>query len=145
MFDPGQSDLPDFFRRHEVEVVSSLPYFLEQQTDAQRGHGVFHKSIEALLRLNAVGYGVDGSSFVLNLVYNPVGAFLPPPQASIEADFKRELLARYGVSSITSTQSRTCQSSVSLTICGAAENEERYIGEGYESENSNKSADSGFS
>jgi hypothetical protein len=90
MFDPGQSDLPDFFRRHEVEVVSSLPYFLEQQTDAQRGHGVFHKSIEALLRLNAVGYGVDGSSFVLNLVYNPVGAFLPPPQASIEADFKRE-------------------------------------------------------
>ncbi len=90
MFDPGQSDLPDFFRRHEVEVVSSLPYFLEQQTDAQRGHGVFHKSIEALPRLNAVGYGVDGSSFVLNLVYNPVGAFLPPPQASIEADFKRE-------------------------------------------------------
>ena len=89
MFDPGQSDLPDFFRRHEVEVVSSLPYFLEQQTDAQRGHGVFHKSIEALLRLNAVGYGVDGSSFVLNLVYNPVGAFLPPPQASIEADFNR--------------------------------------------------------
>ena len=98
MFDPGQSDLPDFFREHEVEVVSSLPYFLEQQTDAQRGQGVFRKSIEALLRLNAVGYGVDGSSLVLNLVYNPVGAFLPPPQASIEADFKRELLTRYGVS-----------------------------------------------
>jgi radical SAM/Cys-rich protein len=98
MFDPGQSNLPHFFREHEVEVVSSLPYFLEQQTDAQRGQGVFHKSIEALLRLNAVGYGVDGSSLVLNLVYNPVGAFLPPPQASIEADFKRELLTRYGVS-----------------------------------------------
>jgi radical SAM/Cys-rich protein len=97
MFEPGQEDLPEFFREHSVEVVSSLPYFLGQQTDAQRGPGVFDKSIEALKRLNAVGYGVEGSGLVLNLVYNPVGAFLPPPQASIEADFKRELLARYGV------------------------------------------------
>jgi len=98
MFERGQTDLPAFFRDHEVEVVSSLPYFLEQQTDAQRGHGVFQKSIDALHRLNTVGYGVDGSGLVLNLVYNPVGAFLPPSQASIESDFKRELLARYGVS-----------------------------------------------
>jgi radical SAM/Cys-rich protein len=97
MFAPDQSDLPDVFREHEVEVVSSLPYFLEERTDAQRGPGVFHKSIEALQRLNAVGYGVDGSGLVLNLVYNPVGAFLPPPQASIESDFKRELLARHGI------------------------------------------------
>lgn len=97
IFEPGQSDLADFFRDHEVEVVSSLPYFLEQQTDAQRGQGVFQKSIEALRRLNAVGYGIGGNSLILNLVYNPVGAFLPPPQASIEADFKRELQARYGV------------------------------------------------
>ena len=97
MFEPGQEDLPEFFRAHEVEVVSSLPYFLGQQTDAQRGPGVFDKSIEALKRLNAVGYGVEGSGLTLNLVYNPVGAFLPPPQASIEADFKRELLARHGV------------------------------------------------
>ena len=97
MFEPGQGDLPEFFRAHGVEVVSSLPYFLGQQTDAQRGPGVFDKSIEALKRLNAVGYGVEGSGLTLNLVYNPGGAFLPPPQASIEADFKRELLARHGV------------------------------------------------
>lgn len=97
MFEPGQDDLPEFFREHSVEVVSSLPYFLGQQTDAQRGPGVFDKSVEALKRLNAVGYGVGGSGLTLNLVYNPVGAFLPPPQGSIEADFKRELLARHGV------------------------------------------------
>ena len=96
MFEPGQEDLPEFFRAHSVEVVSSLPYFLGQQTDAQRGPGVFDKSVEALKRLNAVGYG-RGLGLQLDLVYNPVGAFLPPPQASIEADFKRELLARHGV------------------------------------------------
>ena len=98
MFEPGQEDLPQFFREHEIEVISSLPYFLEQQTDAQRGWGVFKKSIEALHRLNEVGYGIENSGFILNLVYNPVGAFLPPPQESIEADFKRELLNRYGIS-----------------------------------------------
>jgi radical SAM/Cys-rich protein len=97
MFEPGQDDLPVFFRAHAVEVVSSLPYFLGPQTDAQRGPGVFEKSIEALRRLNSVGYGVEGSGLVLNLVYNPAGAFLPPPQAAIEADFKRELLKRHGV------------------------------------------------
>jgi radical SAM/Cys-rich protein len=97
MFEPGQCDLPEFFREHGVEVVSSLPYFLEQQTDAQRGRGVFEKSVEALRRLNAVGYGREGGALRLNLVYNPVGAFLPPAQVSIERDFKRELLARYGV------------------------------------------------
>ena len=96
MFEPGQGDLPAFFREHEVEVVSSLPYFLGRETDAQRGPGVFDKSVEALRRLNAVGYGA-GRGLMLDLVYNPVGAFLPPPQASIEADFKRELLARHGV------------------------------------------------
>jgi len=98
MFEPGQQDLPEFFRRHAVEVVSSLPYFLQQQTDAQRGNGVFQKSIEALRRLNEAGYGVDGSGLLLNLVYNPVGAFLPPAQSSIESDFKRELMTRYGIS-----------------------------------------------
>ena len=97
MFEPGQEDLPEFFREHEVEVVSSLPYFLGRETDAQRGPGVFDKSVEALRRLNAVGYGVGGGGLTLNLVYNPVGAFLPPPQAAIEADFRRELLARHGV------------------------------------------------
>ncbi|HEV2880676.1 MAG TPA: arsenosugar biosynthesis radical SAM (seleno)protein ArsS [Pyrinomonadaceae bacterium] len=98
LFEPGQEDLPEFFRAQGVEVVSSLPYFLEQQTDAQRGRGVFAKSLEALRRLNEAGYGIEGSSLALHLVYNPVGAFLPPAQSSIEADFKRELRARYGVS-----------------------------------------------
>ncbi len=97
MFEPGQEDLPDFFRAHQIEVISSLPYFQEQQTDAQRGNGVFTKSIEAIRKLNAVGYGLEGNGLLLNLVYNPVGAFLPPAQASIEADFKRELLTRYGL------------------------------------------------
>jgi radical SAM/Cys-rich protein len=98
MFEPAQHDLPEFFRDHRIEVVSSLPYFLEQQTDAQRGRGVFEKSIEALRRLNVIGYGVEHSGLILNLVYNPLGAYLPPPQQSIEADFKRELMNRYGIS-----------------------------------------------
>jgi radical SAM/Cys-rich protein len=93
MFEPGQEDLPEFFAEHEVEVVSSLPYFLRQQTDAQRGTGVFEKSIEALRRLNRVGYGLK-ENLILNLVYNPVGAFLPPAQSLIEADFRRELKDR---------------------------------------------------
>ncbi|MCA1556533.1 MAG: radical SAM protein, partial [Acidobacteria bacterium] len=89
MFEPDQDDLPGFFRAHEVEVISSLPYFLAEQTDTQRGRGVFEKSIEALRRLNSVGYGIEGSNLILNLVYNPTGAYLPPPQASIEQDFRR--------------------------------------------------------
>ncbi len=97
MFEPDQESLPEFFRDHEVEVVSSLPYFLEEQTDSQRGPGVFSKSIAALRRLNAVGYGIDESGLILNLVYNPVGAFLPPAQEAIERDFKRELITRYGI------------------------------------------------
>ncbi len=96
MFEEGQRDLPEFFRENEVEVVSSLPYFLQQQTDAQRGTGVFDKSVEALKKLNAVGYGID-EKLILNLVYNPVGAFLPPVQESIEADFRRELKGRYDI------------------------------------------------
>lgn len=95
-FEENQSDLPEFFAANEIEVVCSLPYFLEQQTDAQRGSGVFEKSVEALKRLNAVGYGKD-EKLVLNLVYNPTGAFLPPSQTAIEADFKRELKARYDI------------------------------------------------
>ncbi len=96
MFEQGFEDLPEFFAENEVEVVSSLPYFLEQQTDAQRGNGVFEKSVEALKKLNVVGYGID-ESLTLNLVYNPVGAFLPPEQTAVEADFKRELKARYDI------------------------------------------------
>ncbi len=97
MFESGQEDLPEFFVENNVEVISSLPYFLAQQTDAQRGAGVFEKSVEALRKLNAVGYGI-GEKLILNLVYNPVGAFLPPEQSAIEADFKRELKTRYDIS-----------------------------------------------
>ncbi|MDH3528809.1 MAG: arsenosugar biosynthesis radical SAM protein ArsS [Acidobacteriota bacterium] len=97
MFEEGNEDLPEFFAANDVEVISSLPYFQARQTDAQRGNGVFEKSIEALRRLNSVGYGTDGSGLVLDLVYNPVGAYLPPEQKSIEADFKRELAARHNV------------------------------------------------
>lgn len=96
MFEKNQTDLPEFFAANEIEVVSSLPYFLERETDAQRGTGVFNKSVEALKKLNAVGYGVD-EKLVLNLVYNPVGAFLPPEQSAVEKDFKRELQNRYGI------------------------------------------------
>ena len=94
---PSQKDLGAFLAHYKVEVIASLPYFMAAYTDAQRGEGVFDKSIEAIRLLNGLGYGREGSGLELNLVYNPVGAFLPPPQASIEADFKRELLARYGV------------------------------------------------
>jgi radical SAM/Cys-rich protein len=95
----GQSKahLPEFFAAQRVEVVSSLPYHAEFFTDAQRGKGVFNKSVEAIRRLNAVGYGLDGTGLVLNLVYNPVGPYLPAAQASLEADYKRELGSRHGL------------------------------------------------
>ncbi len=91
-------DLPDFFKKHNVEVVSSLPYFSARRTDAQRGEGVFEKSIRALTMLNAVGYGVEGSGLTLNLVYNPSGAFLPDSQGTLEAQFKKKLRDGYGIS-----------------------------------------------
>lgn len=87
--------LPEFFRDHQCEVISSLPYFQEHETDAQRGQGVFEKSIESLRRLNALGYGTEGTGLVLNLIYNPVGAYLPPAQAAIEKQFKDELWKRH--------------------------------------------------
>ena len=96
MFEKGQDDLPKFFADNEVELIASLPYFMQQQTDAQRGAGVFDRSIEALKRLNGVGYGTS-DNLVMDLVYNPVGAFLPPGQSAIEADFKRELSNRYDI------------------------------------------------
>ncbi len=91
-----QADLVEFLARHRVEVVASLPSFRAAGTDAQRGEGVFEKSIEALRRLNAAGYG-RGDGLVLDLVHNPVGAFLPGGQASLERDYRRELEARHGV------------------------------------------------
>ncbi|CAN5823241.1 arsenosugar biosynthesis radical SAM protein ArsS [soil metagenome] len=93
----GFTDLPEFLARHRVEVVASLPYYLARNTDAQRGSGVFDASIEAIRRLNAVGYGAEGTGLELNLVYNPTGAFLPPRQGSIEPEFRVELRRRYGL------------------------------------------------
>lgn len=89
--------LPQFFAETGVEVVSSLPYYQEYFTDKQRGNGVFDKSIESLLRLNAVGFGMPDAGRELSLVYNPVGAFLPADQASLEADYRRELRERFGI------------------------------------------------
>ena len=94
---PSQAGLAEFLTAHQVEIVASLPYFLEQQTDAQRGLGVFSKSIEAIRMLNALGYGTPDSGLTLNFVFNPAGAFLPPAQHAIEADFRRELRRRYGI------------------------------------------------
>jgi len=88
---PKYNDLPEFFKKHKINVVSSLPYFTAKRTDAQRGDGVFEKSIQALQMLNAVGYGQQDSDLKLDLVYNPAGAFLPGDQMSLEAQFKRKL------------------------------------------------------
>ena len=90
--------LPEFFARNRVEVISSLPYYQEYFTDAQRGNGVFAKSMASMKLLNEQGYGVEGSGLLLNLVYNPVGPYLPPAQATLEADYKRELKAKFGLS-----------------------------------------------
>lgn len=93
----GYEDIPEFWAENRIEVVASLPYFLEETTDKQRGKGVFARSVEALKRLNGMGYGMEGTGLILNLVYNPCGAFLPPNQKEIEADFRRELKARHGI------------------------------------------------
>ncbi|MBU2019407.1 MAG: arsenosugar biosynthesis radical SAM protein ArsS [Bacteroidetes bacterium] len=90
-------DLPEFFKKHKVEVVSSLPYFNSAKTDAQRGEGVFEKSIRALKMLNEVGYGIEGSGLTLNLVYNPSGAFLPPDQAALKTQFETKLKEGYDI------------------------------------------------
>ncbi|HIP31996.1 MAG TPA: radical SAM/Cys-rich domain protein, partial [Crocinitomicaceae bacterium] len=90
-------DLPEFFKKHKIEVVSSLPCYTESNTDAQRGDGVFTDSIKALQMLNKVGYGQQNSDLTLNLVYNPGGASLPPEQASLEADYKKELKAGFNI------------------------------------------------
>lgn len=84
-------DLPEFFKKHNVHVVSSMPHWTRGKTDKQRGDGVFDKSIKALQNLNAIGYGMPGSDLKLDLVYNPSGAFLPGDQSSMEKDFKKAL------------------------------------------------------
>jgi radical SAM/Cys-rich protein len=93
---PGQKDLAEFLCAHQVEVVASMPCYLQDNVERQRGKGVFDGSIRGLKRLNALGFGHD-PTLTLNLVYNPQGPALPPPQASLEADYKRVLGQQYGI------------------------------------------------
>jgi len=95
--EPGQEDLPDFLAAHRVEVIASLPCYLEDNVDRQRGRGVFGASIRTLQRLNSLGYGAPGSSLILNLVYNPQGPVLPPPQAALESQYREHLRQCYGI------------------------------------------------
>lgn len=90
-------DLPEFYKLHNIEVVSSLPFYTKDRTDRQRGDGVFESSINALQLLNEVGYGKEGSGLILNLVYNPAGAFLPALQHSLEKEYKLSLMKHYGI------------------------------------------------
>ncbi len=95
--EPGFEDMVEFLARHKVEIVASLPCYLKENVESQRGKGVYQSSITALRKLNALGYGQQGSGLILNLMYNPGGAVLPPPQQQLEADYKRELAERAGV------------------------------------------------
>ena len=97
MFERGQDDLAEFLASHGVEVAASLPCYLSENVDRQRGEGVYDKSIAALLQLNALGYGREDSGLILNLVYNPQGPSLPPDQVALQADYRRELFERYGI------------------------------------------------
>jgi radical SAM/Cys-rich protein len=97
LFEPGMEDLADFLAAHDVHVIASLPCYRPANVEKQRGHGVFEKSIAALQRLNELGYGRPGSARRLDLVYNPVGAFLPPPQAELERTYKAELARAFGI------------------------------------------------
>lgn len=94
---PKYNDLPEFFKKHKVNVVSSLPYFSAKRTDAQRGDGVFEKSIKALQMLNEVGYGKQDPELKLDLVYNPSGAFLPGDQVDLEQQFKQKLMKGWNI------------------------------------------------
>jgi len=94
LFEPGQEDLADFLASHQVEIIASLPCYLEHNVEQQRGKGVYGDSVRGIRALNALGYGDE---LTLNLVYNPVGAVLPPPQGDLEADYRRELLRRFGI------------------------------------------------
>ncbi len=96
--EPGQEDLAEFLAAQGVDVVASMPCYLEENVTAQRGKGVFDASIRGLRRLNALGYGIPSSTLALDLVYNPQGATLPPSQQALEPDYKKILMERYGVS-----------------------------------------------
>jgi radical SAM/Cys-rich protein len=97
VFEPGKDYLPEFFRRNRVELVCSLPCYSEENVDRQRGKGTFDLSIRALQIFNRLGYGQPESDLILNLVYNPVGPQLPPPQEKLEQDYKRILREQFGI------------------------------------------------
>ena len=97
LHESGQEDLADFLAAQQVEVIASLPCYSAANVDRQRGDGVFDKSIVALQRLNALGYGQPGSGLLLNLVYNPQGPALPPDQQRLQADYQRELRTHFGI------------------------------------------------
>lgn len=97
VFEPGQEGLAEFLAGNQVEVVASLPCYSMENVDKQRGKGVFALSVAALQKLNALGYGHEGSGLILNLVYNPQGAVLPPNQQKLQADYKRELFEHFGI------------------------------------------------
>jgi radical SAM/Cys-rich protein len=97
-FEQGMSSLPDFYRDNRVDLVASLPYYLEDGVDRVRGNGAYGKSIDALEQLNSLGYGAESSGLFLGLVYNPQGMFLAPPQSVLETEYRRELRDRFGIS-----------------------------------------------
>lgn len=97
IFEPGKNYLPEFFKRHQVELICSLPCYSEENVDRQRGKGTFELSIRALQRLNELGYGQPDSDLLLNLVYNPVGPHLPPPQEQLEQEYRQKLSAEFGI------------------------------------------------
>jgi radical SAM/Cys-rich protein len=97
LFEPGKEHLAEFLADNEVEIIASLPCYTAANVDQQRGRGVFEKSIRALERLNHLGYGIPDSRLQLNLVYNPLGASLPPPQERLEADYKKQLHEHFGI------------------------------------------------
>ena len=97
LFEPAQEDLAEFLAAHQVQVVASLPCYTPELVDRQRGKGVHELSIAALRKLNALGYGREGTGLAIDLVYNPQGASLPPPQVALEADYKRVLGEQFGI------------------------------------------------
>jgi len=96
LLEPGQEDLGAFYREHRLDVIASLPCYLEENVDGQRGEGVYRKSIEALRRLNALGYGIE-DEYRLDLIYNPTGPSVAPAQGPLEQAYKRELFERFGL------------------------------------------------
>lgn len=96
-YEQGMEDLPEFYRDHGVELIASLPYYLEDSVDRVRGSGAYQKSVSALKKLNALGYGREASGLVVSLVYNPPGLFVAPGQCALEAEYKKELGGRFGI------------------------------------------------